>query len=91
MYMSVSNLYTYVVSLCTVSPDTQPQHIDPNAKEMFVLCSNAPSTEVRIRFSCRDDQECQDWTKWFMRATEQDFNPQNDAKKGGWSLVKDLK
>ena len=63
---------------CT-HPDVQ--HADPVAKVMFVLCSEM--LEVRLRFSCRDDAERQDWIKWLMRATEQDFTPQDDSKKGG--------
>lgn len=65
-------------------PHSDIQHADPEAKWMFVLCSEM--SEVRLRFSCRDDTERQDWIKWLMRATEQDFNPLNDSKKGGWSL-----
>ena len=57
-------------------------HIDPLAKAMFVLVSGI--LEVRLRFGCRDDGERQDWMKWLMRATEQDFKPQMDDKKGGW-------
>ena len=68
-----------VIYFSVYSTDTQ--HADPVAKEMFVLCSEV--SEVRIRFSCRDNLEREDWIKWLMRATEQDFNPLNDAKKGG--------
>ena len=57
-------------------------HVDPLAKAMFVLVSEV--LEVRLRFGCRDDGERQDWMKWLMRATEQDFKPQMDDKKGGW-------
>ena len=63
------------------------QHVDPLAKAMFVLYSNV--SEVRLRFSCRDDAERQEWIKWLMRATEQDFNPATDGKKGGRSLQDD--
>ena len=55
-------------------------HVDPLAKVMFVLVSEV--LEVRLRFGCRDDGERQDWMKWLMRATEQDFKPQMDDKKG---------
>ena len=55
-------------------------HVDPLAKVMFVLVSEV--SEVRLRFGCRDDTERQEWIKWLMRATEQDFNPQLDGKKG---------
>ena len=57
-------------------------HVDPLAKVMFVLVSEV--LEVRLRFGCRDDGERQDWMKWLMRATEQDFKPQMDDKKGRW-------
>ena len=70
--------------LClTLTNYSDIQHVDPVAKVMFVLCSEV--WEVRLRFSCRDDAERQDWIKWLMRATEQDFTPQDDSKKSGWS------
>ncbi len=71
-----------VIYFCISRYTTDVSHVDPLAKVMFVLVSEV--LEVRLRFGCRDDGERQDWMKWLMRATEQDFKPQMDDKKGGW-------